>query len=103
MRAPGLELNAYERRGRELLDRLDVRHRAPLVDLAIDRLCLDRTDCDRAVLAIDVVRFERVAELLVRVARAREYEQAAGRQINTVHEVHLLELLRELIEHVTAI
>jgi hypothetical protein len=70
---------------------------------SIDRLRRHVADRDGAVLAIDVVDLERVAEALVGGARAREHQQAARRQIEPVHEVDLAEARRELIEQVAAI
>ena len=102
VRAAGLEPAADDRRSGHRLDRRDVGDRAAAIDRTIDRLRRDLTDRDGAVLAIDVVQLERIAELLVRLAGAREHEQAARRQIEPVHEIHLAELRAELIEQIAA-
>src|SRR5207302_5091087 len=98
MRASGLEPDIEERRAGQRADRPDMRGRGAALDRTFDRLRGDLADRDRAVFAIDVVELERIPEPLVRLARAREYEQTAGRQIEPVHEIDLAEFAREQIE-----
>ena len=101
--AAGLEPRRDQRRAGERLDGATwVTARLPSIGRSI--VCAATlADRDRAVLAIDIVAHERIAEPLVGVARAREHEQPAGRQIEAVHQVDLAEAARQLIEQVAAV
>ncbi len=93
-----------QRRAGERLERRDVRDRAPAVDRR-DRSSARRPRRSRPRGTRDRrrARLERIAEPLVRIARAREHEQAAGRQIDAMDEVDLAELALQLVEQIAAI
>ena len=98
MRAAGLEHRGDQRRAAQALERRHMRDRALALDRAIDGLRRDLPDHDRAVLALDIVGLEQLAERLVRVPRAGKYQEPARGQIDAMDEVDLAELLAQEVE-----